>query len=144
MPILYELMRVMKDAVKQQRGNTKWIPNIIQNRWDKMLNHHIHAAAYLDDDEGNPDPQIVSHARDMGINVEQVIREEVGVDRGVTVSNSSDDQHTSDGNNGGKDNGDDGDDGDEGGGWDSGVGGWDAGATSWDVCAGGWDVGVTG
>ena len=31
--------------------------------------------AYLDDDEGNPDPQITSHARDMGINVEQVIRE---------------------------------------------------------------------
>ncbi|KAK2638146.1 hypothetical protein Ddye_025941 [Dipteronia dyeriana] len=44
MPILYELMRVMKDAVKQQRGNTKWIINIIQNRWDKMLNHPLHAA----------------------------------------------------------------------------------------------------
>ena len=44
MPILYELMRVMKDAVKQQRENTKWILNIIQNRWDKMLNHPLHAA----------------------------------------------------------------------------------------------------
>ncbi|KAK0590065.1 hypothetical protein LWI29_022295 [Acer saccharum] len=65
--------------------------------------------AYLDDDEGNPDPQIASHARDMRINVEQVIREEVGVDSGVTVSSSSDDQHTSDGNSGGKDDGDDGD-----------------------------------
>ena len=43
MSILYELMRVMKDAVKQQRGNTKWILNIIQNRWDKMLNHPLHA-----------------------------------------------------------------------------------------------------
>ncbi|KAK3230258.1 hypothetical protein Dsin_002139 [Dipteronia sinensis] len=49
---------------------------------------------YLDDDEGNPDPQIASHARHMRINVEQVIREEVGVDRGVTVSSSSDNQHT--------------------------------------------------
>ncbi|KAK3229496.1 hypothetical protein Dsin_001377 [Dipteronia sinensis] len=67
--------------------------------------------AYLEDDERNLDPQIVSHARDMGINVEQVIREEVGVDRGVTVSNSSDDQHTSDGNSGGKDDGDEGDEG---------------------------------
>ena len=47
----------------------------------------------------------------MGINVEQVIREEVGVDRGVIVSNSFDDQHTSDGNIGGKDDRDDGDDG---------------------------------
>ncbi|KAK3218510.1 hypothetical protein Dsin_012480 [Dipteronia sinensis] len=91
-----------------------------------------------DDDEGNPDPQITSPARDMGINVEQVIREEVGVDRGVTVRNSSDDQHTSDGNSGGKD------DGDEGGGWDFGAGGWDAGATSWDVRARGWDAGATG
>ncbi|KAK3182847.1 hypothetical protein Dsin_030133 [Dipteronia sinensis] len=103
--------------------------------------------AYLDDDERNLDPQIASHARDMGINVEQVIREEVGVDRGVTVSNSSDDQHTSDGNSGGKD---DGDEGDEGEGWDAGatswdvrVGGWDDGATSWDVRVGGWDAGAT-
>ncbi|KAK3219196.1 hypothetical protein Dsin_013166 [Dipteronia sinensis] len=47
--------------------------------------------AYLDDDEENPDPQIASHARDMRINVEHVIREEVGVDRGVNVSSSSDD-----------------------------------------------------
>ncbi|KAK3188759.1 hypothetical protein Dsin_028320 [Dipteronia sinensis] len=59
--------------------------------------------AYLDDDEGNHDPQIDSHARDMGINIEQVIREEVGVGRGVTVSSFSDDQYTSDGNSGGKD-----------------------------------------
>ncbi|KAK3205254.1 hypothetical protein Dsin_019300 [Dipteronia sinensis] len=94
--------------------------------------------AYLDDDKGNPDPQIVSHARDKGINVEQVIREEVGVDRRVTVINSSNDQHTSDGNSGGKD------DGDEGRGWDSGARGWDTGATSWDVRDRGWDVGATG
>ncbi|KAK2635735.1 hypothetical protein Ddye_030527 [Dipteronia dyeriana] len=77
--------------------------------------------AYLDDDEGNLDPQIASHARDMGINVEQMIRDEVGVDRGVTVSSSSDDQHTSDGNSGGKD------DGDDGGGSDSGARGLDDG-----------------
>ncbi|KAK3212452.1 hypothetical protein Dsin_017158 [Dipteronia sinensis] len=31
----------------------------------------------LDDDEGNPDPHVAFHARDMGINVEQMIREEV-------------------------------------------------------------------
>ncbi|KAK3183898.1 hypothetical protein Dsin_031184 [Dipteronia sinensis] len=65
--------------------------------------------AYFDDDEENPNPQIASHARDMRINVEQVIREEVGVDRGVKFSSSSNDQHTSDGNGGGKDDGDDGD-----------------------------------
>ncbi|KAK3206565.1 hypothetical protein Dsin_020611 [Dipteronia sinensis] len=84
----------------------------------------------LDDDEENPDPHITSHARDMRINVEQVIREEVGVDHGVIASSSSDDQHTSDGNNGGKDDGDDGDGGDEAIDWDSGAGGWNAGATS--------------
>ena len=67
----------------------------------------------MDDDERNPNPQIASHARDMGINVEQVIKEEVGVDRGVIVTNSFDDQHTSDVNSGGKDDGDDGDGGDE-------------------------------
>ncbi|KAK0605452.1 hypothetical protein LWI29_027015 [Acer saccharum] len=94
-------------------------------------------SACLDDDERNPDPQIASYAQDMGINVEQVIREEVGVDRGVTVSSSSDDQHTSDGNSGGKD------DGDDGGGWDSSARGWDTGATSWDVRARGWDAGAT-
>ncbi|KAK3226824.1 hypothetical protein Dsin_006686 [Dipteronia sinensis] len=33
------------------------------------------AAEAVDDDEGNPDPQIASYARDIGINVEQVIRE---------------------------------------------------------------------
>ncbi|KAK3205666.1 hypothetical protein Dsin_019712 [Dipteronia sinensis] len=68
--------------------------------------------AYLDDDERNHDPHIAYHARDMGINVEQVIREEVGVDRGVTASSSSNDQHTSSGNSGnsgGKDDRDDGD-----------------------------------
>ncbi|KAK3229532.1 hypothetical protein Dsin_001413 [Dipteronia sinensis] len=97
----------------------------------------------LDDDEGNLDPHIASHALDMGINVEQVIREEVGVDRGVIVSSSSDDQHTSDGNSGGKDDGDEGDGGDEARDWDSGAGGWNAGATSWDVRAGGWDAGAT-
>ncbi|MBQ9609842.1 MAG: hypothetical protein IJV15_10430 [Lachnospiraceae bacterium] len=43
MPIVYELMRVMKDTVKQQRGS-KWVLNIIQDRWDKMLNHPLHAA----------------------------------------------------------------------------------------------------
>ncbi|KAK3225561.1 hypothetical protein Dsin_005423 [Dipteronia sinensis] len=96
--------------------------------------------AYLDDDEGNLDPQIASHARDMGINVEQVIREEVGIDRGVTVSSSSDDQRISDGNSGGKDDGDDGDDGDEGGGWDSGARGWDAGVTCWNASAAGWNA----
>ena len=48
----------------------------------------------------------------MGINVEQVIREEVGVDRGVIVTSSFND-HTSDANSGGKDDGDDGDGGDE-------------------------------
>ncbi|KAK2660737.1 hypothetical protein Ddye_007270 [Dipteronia dyeriana] len=45
---------------------------------------------------GSPDPQIASHARDMRINVEQVIREEFGVDRRITVRCSSDDQHTYD------------------------------------------------
>ncbi|KAK2636057.1 hypothetical protein Ddye_030849 [Dipteronia dyeriana] len=65
------------------------------------------------DDEENPDPHIASQTRDMRINVKQVIREEVGVDRGVIVSNSSDDQHTSDGNSGGKDDGDNRDSGDE-------------------------------
>ncbi|KAK3189407.1 hypothetical protein Dsin_028968 [Dipteronia sinensis] len=60
----------------------------------------------LEDDEGNPDPHIASHARDMGINVDQMIREEVGVDRGVIGSSSSDDQHTSNGNSEGKDDGD--------------------------------------
>ncbi|KAK3189502.1 hypothetical protein Dsin_029063 [Dipteronia sinensis] len=93
---------------------------------DDNENHFFNwvGPAYLDADEGNPDPQIASHARDMGISVEQVIIEEVGVDRGVTVSSFSDDQYTSDGNSGEKY------DGDEGGGWDSGAGGWDAGATS--------------
>ncbi|KAK3218806.1 hypothetical protein Dsin_012776 [Dipteronia sinensis] len=215
MPIAYELMRVTKDAVKQQRGS-KWVLNVIQDQCDKMLNHPLHAASYylnpkyqyrdnigdnsdllraehnvyaqldteaagianfgnelklrdmaaekdkvnetdfmdllqvaaeagddnensifdwvrptsVDDDEGNLDPHISSHARDMGINVEQVIREEVGVDRGVIVSSSSDDQHTSDGNSGGKDDGDDGDGGDEARDWDSGAGGWNASATS--------------
>ncbi|KAK3189590.1 hypothetical protein Dsin_029151 [Dipteronia sinensis] len=90
--------------------------------------------------EGNLDPLIASHARDMGINVEQMIREEVGVDCGVTVSSSSVDQHTSDGNSGGQD---DGDDGDEGRGLDSSARGWDAGATSWDVRARGWDASAT-
>ncbi|KAK3217756.1 hypothetical protein Dsin_011726 [Dipteronia sinensis] len=75
----------------------------------------------LDDDEGNLDPHIASHAQDMRINVEQVIIEEVGVDRGVTVSSSSDDQHTFDGNNGGKDDGDDVDGADETRDWDSGA-----------------------
>ena len=70
-----------------------------------------------------------------------MIREEVGVDRGVIVTNSSDDQHTSDVNSGGKD---DGDDGDEARGWDSGVGGWNTGAISWDIHAGGWDTGAIG
>ncbi|KAK3189646.1 hypothetical protein Dsin_029207 [Dipteronia sinensis] len=153
MPIVYELMCVMKDAVKQQR-ESKRVLNIIQDRWDKMLNHPLHAAAYYlnpkyqyidniednsdllkaihnvytqldteaigianfgneDDDEGNHDPHIASHTRDIGINVEQVIREEVGVDRRVIVSSSSDNQHTSDENSEGKDDGDDGDGGDE-------------------------------
>ena len=97
--------------------------------------------ASLDDGEGNPDSHIASHAQDMRINVEQVIREEVGVDLGVIVTSSSDDQHTSDVNSGGKY---DGDDGDEARGWDSGAGGWNDGATSWDVRAGGWDAGATG
>ena len=66
----------------------------------------------------------------MRINVEQVIREEVGVDRGVIVTNSSDDQHTSNENSRGKDDGDDRDGGDEARGWDSGVGGWNTGAIS--------------
>ena len=98
----------------------------------------------MDDDKGNPDSHITSHAQDMGINVEQVIRKEVGVDRGVIVTSSSDDQHTSDVNSGGKYDGDDGDDGDEARCWDSDAGGWNAGATSWDVRAGGWDAGATG
>src|SRR5579862_1095271 len=97
--------------------------------------------ASLDDDEGNPDSHIASHAQDMGINVEQAIREEVDVDLGVIVTSSSDDQHTSDVNSGGKN---DGDDGDEARGWDSGAEGWNDGATSWDVRAGGWDAGATG
>ena len=80
----------------------------------------------------------------MGINVEQVIREEVGVDRGVIVTSSSDDQHTYDVNSGGKDDGGDEDGGDEAKGQDFGAGGWNAGATSWDVRAGGWDAGATG
>ena len=67
----------------------------------------------MDDNKRNPDSHIACHAQDMGINVEQVIREEVGVDCRVIVTSSSDDQHTSDVNNGGKDDGDDGDDGDE-------------------------------
>ncbi|KAK3212652.1 hypothetical protein Dsin_017358 [Dipteronia sinensis] len=46
MPIVYELMRVMKDAVKQQRGS-KWVLNIIQDCWDKMLNHPLHVADLL-------------------------------------------------------------------------------------------------
>ncbi|KAK3195820.1 hypothetical protein Dsin_027130 [Dipteronia sinensis] len=66
---------------------------------------------YLDDDEGNLDPHITSHTRDMRINVEQVIREEIGVNHGVIVSSSSDDQHTSDGNSGRKDDRDDRDEG---------------------------------
>ena len=52
--------------------------------------------ASLDDDEGNPDSHIDSYAQDMGINVEQVIIEEVGIDLEVIVTNSSDDQYTSD------------------------------------------------
>ncbi|KAK3231865.1 hypothetical protein Dsin_003746 [Dipteronia sinensis] len=99
--------------------------------------------ASLDDDEGNLDPHIASHARDMGINVEQVIIEEVGVDREVIVTIPSDDQHTSDENSGRKDDGDDGDGGDKARGWDSGARGWNAGATSWDVRAGSWDAGAT-
>ena len=65
--------------------------------------------AYLDDDERNHNPQIASHAWDMEINVEQVIREEVGIDHEVIVTSPSDDQHTSDWNSGGKDGGNDGD-----------------------------------
>ena len=87
--------------------------------------------ASLDDDEENLDSHIASHAQDMRINVEQVIREEVGADREVIVTSFSDDQHTSDVNSGGKD------DGDEARGRDSGAGGWNAGATSWDVRVGG-------
>ncbi|KAK3227075.1 hypothetical protein Dsin_006937 [Dipteronia sinensis] len=75
----------------------------------------------MDDDEGNPDPHVASHAQDMRINVEQVIREEVGVDRGVIVSSSFDDQHTSDGNSGEKDDEDGGNGGDEARDWDSGA-----------------------
>ena len=43
MPIVSKLMRVMKDTVKQQRGS-KWVLNIIQDRWNKMLNNPLHAA----------------------------------------------------------------------------------------------------
>ncbi|KAK2659066.1 hypothetical protein Ddye_005599 [Dipteronia dyeriana] len=145
MPIVYELMRVIKDAVKQQRGS-KWVINIIQDRWDIMLSHPLYAIAvevgdnnenpifdwvrptYLDDDEENHDPHIASQARDIGINVEQVIREEVCADRGVIIFSSSDIQHTSDGNSGGKNDGDDGDGGDAARGWDSGARGRNAGA----------------
>ncbi|KAK2653019.1 hypothetical protein Ddye_012875 [Dipteronia dyeriana] len=95
----------------------------------------------LDDDDISPDQHIASHARDMGINVEHVIREEVGVHRGVIVTSSSDDRYTSNVNSRGKD---DGDCGDEVRGWGSGVGGWNAGATRWDVRARGWDIGATG
>ncbi|KAK3226835.1 hypothetical protein Dsin_006697 [Dipteronia sinensis] len=99
--------------------------------------------ASLDDDEGNPNPHIASHARDMRINVEQVIREEVDVDREVIVTSSFDDQHTSDGNSGGKDDRDDGDGGDKARGWDSSARGWNVGATGWDVRVEGWDAGAT-
>ncbi|KAK2655189.1 hypothetical protein Ddye_008241 [Dipteronia dyeriana] len=95
-PIVYNLLKV---AAKAGDDNE----NLIFD-WVKPT--------FLDDDEKTPDPHIVSHARDIGIDVEQVIREEVGVDSGVIVSSSSDDQHTSDGNSGGKDDGDDGDGGD--------------------------------
>ena len=43
MPIVYELIRVMKDTVKQRRGS-KWVLNIKQDQWYKMLNHPLHAA----------------------------------------------------------------------------------------------------
>ena len=61
--------------------------------WDDNENRIFNwvRPAFLDDDEGNPDSHIASYAQDMGINLEQVIREEVGVDRGIIVTSSSDD-----------------------------------------------------
>ncbi|KAK2638399.1 hypothetical protein Ddye_026194 [Dipteronia dyeriana] len=75
--------------------------------------------ASLDDGDGSPNQHISSHARDMRINVEQVIREEIGTDHGVIVTSFSDNQHTSNVNSGGKDDGYDEDGGDEARGWDA-------------------------
>ncbi|KAK3212858.1 hypothetical protein Dsin_017564 [Dipteronia sinensis] len=148
MPILYELMRVIKDVVKQQNMITKWILNIIQNQWDKMINQPLHAADLLKAVHivyTQLDPEAVEIAN-FGNEDEKksfdeqaaiAARSKIQLDRGVIVSSSSNDQNTSDGNSGKKD---DGDDEDEGGGWDSSAGGWDAGATGWNASVASWDA----
>ena len=46
MPILYDLIYVMKKMIQQQKG-TKWVLEIIKKRWDEMLLHPLHAAGML-------------------------------------------------------------------------------------------------
>ena len=46
MPILYDLIYVMKKMIQQQKG-TKWVLEIIKKQWDEMLLHPLHAAGML-------------------------------------------------------------------------------------------------
>ena len=43
MPILYGLMSTMKKTIQRQK-RTKWVQNIINERWDNILCHQLHAA----------------------------------------------------------------------------------------------------
>ena len=62
---------------------------------------------HLDDDGGNPDPRVITRARDYGINVEKVLEEEVGVNvvasgsSNATADSSSVDKSSNDGSDGG-------------------------------------------
>ncbi|KAK3225695.1 hypothetical protein Dsin_005557 [Dipteronia sinensis] len=133
-PIVYELMRVMKDAVKQQRGS-KWVLNIIQDRWDKMLNHPLYAASYYlnlkyqyrDNIGDNSDLLKAVHNVYAQLDTKAAGIANFGNEDGRKVLvNEQSLQLEAKCNQ------------------DSGAGGWNAGATSWDVRAGGWDAGTTG
>ena len=78
-------MAVEKDKVNET--NFMDLLQVAAEAGDDNKNHIFNwvRPASLDGDEGNLDPHIDFHARDMGINVEHVIGEEVGVDK-VLVS----------------------------------------------------------
>ncbi|KAL6323579.1 hypothetical protein AAG906_039167 [Vitis piasezkii] len=46
MPFVYELMHVMKENLIRQ-GVGDWMFKLIQDRWEKILKHPLHAAAYF-------------------------------------------------------------------------------------------------
>ena len=41
MPFVYELIRVMKQNLHALKAK-EWVKNIITDRWDKTLKHHLH------------------------------------------------------------------------------------------------------